>query len=62
MNFIRDNNFAGFSFDPTKLDGFDRFVLRKGPEHEFIDQELERLHKVFYNSCRGLLNLIGTYT
>jgi hypothetical protein len=62
MNFLRDNNFAGWSFEPKRLDGFVRFALLRGPEHEFVDKRLERLRKKFWIDCQDLLKLVATHT
>ncbi len=62
MGFVRDRNFAGWSFDPRKLEGLERFILRKGAEYEFVDLDLERLRKAFNESSRKTLGLLATNT
>jgi hypothetical protein len=63
IKFLRTNNFAGFSF---KLDQFNDiqafFYDRNGPDHEFLDPELETARKKFRDSCQALLAALGEYT
>jgi hypothetical protein len=56
---LREFNFAGFSFDSSRLDGLDIYVNQKGAEHEFIDTELEPLRKGFQDASRKLLSEIA---
>lgn len=62
MDWLREANFAGWSFDWARLDGIERFIGRKGPEHEFIDAELETLRKKFYDAGKKLIVLLATET
>jgi hypothetical protein len=62
IDFLRENNFAGWSFEWNRLEGIERFIMRKGPEHEFIDSELEALRKSFYDSCKVIIGLLARYT
>jgi hypothetical protein len=62
MDWLRDANFAGWSFDWSRLHGVERFIMRKGPEHEFIDPELEKLRKKFYDAGKKLVTLLATDT
>jgi len=44
INFIRTNNFAGFSFERSRLDDLHEFEYQcKNPAFEFIDPDLEAL-------------------
>ncbi len=62
MDFLRERNFAGWPFDLKGLDGYERFINRKGPEHEFIGLELEKLRRAFYDSCKRSLGLLAIHT
>lgn len=63
MSFLRQNNFAGFAFDWKRLLDIERFVHnRNGPDHEFLDSELETVRRAFLESCRVLLDTLGTHT
>lgn len=56
ISFIRTNNFAGFSFDLSRLDDFYEFEYHcKNPAFEFIDPDLEG-HRA------NLLSLIDSFT
>ncbi len=46
--FLRDANFAAEGFSWSETEGLDRFLAQsRGPEHEFINPELETLQKRF---------------
>lgn len=62
VDWLREANFAGWSFDWSRLDGIERVIVRKGPEHEFIDAELEKLRKSFYDASKKLVGLLATET
>jgi hypothetical protein len=62
IEFVRRNNFAGWSFDWSSLRGIEEFAARGGPENEFIDPELEELRKTLHDSCRQLLSILATNT
>lgn len=63
IRFLRSNNFAGFSFNWKHLEDIEVFSYdRDGPEHEFLDQELEAARKKFRESCRTLLNALAVNT
>ena len=63
MDWLRERNFAGFSFDWNRLDGIERFVTaHKGPEHEFLDPALEKLRTEFYDRSDKLLSLLAMVT
>jgi hypothetical protein len=56
INFIRFNNFAGFSFECAALDDLSEFQHQcKNPTFEFIDPDLEAFRS-------SLLELINKYT
>jgi len=55
INFIRTNDFAGWSFELARLDDLHEFVHQcKNPAFEFIDPDLEGLRA-------SLLQLIGSF-
>lgn len=63
IRFLRDRNFAGFSFEEKRLEDLEAFYIsRGGPDHEFIDAELEAARQKFRQSSRRLDIAIGTYT
>ena len=63
IDFVRNFNFAGWSFDMNRLDDIHRFWTdRRAPEHEFLDPELEDYRKIFWERCASLLNLIAIKT
>jgi hypothetical protein len=62
IDWLRGANFAGWSFEWGRLDGVERFIMRKGPEHEFIDATLEKLRKEFYDASKKLVTLLATET
>lgn len=56
INFIRTNNFAGFSFENARLDDLHEFEYHcKNPAFEFIDPDLEALRA-------NLLELVNRFT
>lgn len=56
INFIRTNNFAGFSFETARLDDLHEFKYHcKNPAFEFIDPDLEGLRA-------SLISLIDDFT
>jgi hypothetical protein len=62
IKFLRTNNF-GFSFDLRNLDDIDAFLQNNdGPDHEFIDHELEAPRQEFRKSCRTFLGAIAVNT
>jgi hypothetical protein len=63
MKFIKENNFAGFSFDTRKLRPLDEFEDRcKNPEFEFLDVDLEGLRLKLLENIQLLSELIVTNT
>jgi len=62
MDWLRGANFAGWSFDWKRLDAVEEFASRKGPEHEFIDPDVEKLRKALYAASRQLMSLLATET
>lgn len=62
IDWLRDNNFAGFSFDWNHLRGLDTWTQKKGPEHQFIDAELEALRKAFHATATKFLVVLATET
>ena len=59
IDWLRENNFAGFSYAIDRLDGLGIYGDRKGAEHEFIDAELEALRKAFQDAAATLLSELG---
>jgi hypothetical protein len=63
VSFIRQNNFAGFSFKQSRLDDLYRFLDRcRDPSFEFIDSELETLRSKLSHKIDGFTNTIATET
>jgi hypothetical protein len=63
IRFLRTNNFAGFSFEWKRLEDIEAFFHdRNGPDHEFLDPELEATRQKFRESCQGLLVALATNT
>ena len=62
IDWLRENNFAGFSFDWSNLRGLDDWVNKKGPEHEFINAALEALRKEFHSAANKFLLSLATET
>jgi hypothetical protein len=51
IQWIRDTDFAG-AFDRAELEPISRFIHeRSGPEHEFLDNEIENLRQKFRANC-----------
>jgi hypothetical protein len=62
ISFLRTNDFAG-AFVAEELDAIRSFVHRRaGPEHEFLDAELETKRKKFRKFCQALLHALGRHT
>jgi len=62
MGFLKEQHFAD-TFDWKHLADIQRLLREKhGPEHEFLDADLEvaRLH--FHDDCRKFLRVLTTYT
>jgi hypothetical protein len=63
IRFLRTNNFAGYSFDWRRLEDIEAFMHdRNGPDHEFLDPELETARQKFRKHCHALLLSLATYT
>jgi hypothetical protein len=63
IHFLREFNFAGWSFDWESLQDIRRFYYsRSGPEHEFIDATLESFRKDLRKAIAGLLKALGQHT
>ena len=62
MAWLRDTNFDGWSYDWSSLRGLEAFTQQKGPEHEFIDAELEALRNAFHSAATKFLWLLATET
>jgi hypothetical protein len=61
IDFLREHRFGG-SFWWSRLDGIKKALYRSGPEHEFIDQELEQLRTGFQTACSAFMNYVVTNT
>jgi hypothetical protein len=63
IRFLRDNNWAGFSFDMERLRNIKAFFYdRDGPEHEFLDSKLEMARRKFRDECDSLLEVLAMNT
>jgi pyrimidine deaminase RibD-like protein len=63
IDFLRTNNFAGFAFSREKLNDLNRFVdERSGPDHEFIDEEIESLREDLRKKCNCFLQYLALNT
>ena len=63
IRFLKTNNFAGFSFSNDRLEDIETFYAdRNGPDHEFLDPELEAARQKFRKSCKMFLSAIATQT
>jgi pyrimidine deaminase RibD-like protein len=63
IRFLRTNNFAGFPFEWEQLKDLDRFHHeRSGPDHEFIDPEIESLRLDLRVKCNSLTRYLGLNT
>lgn len=63
ISFIRDNNFAGFSFENCKLRDLEIFDSQnENPSWEFIDPRLEVIRATLAQSVSHFLNSIATNT
>jgi hypothetical protein len=60
---MREFNFAGWSFPLSDLDPLQELAdPNRGPEHEFVDQELEALRASFTITTRNFLEMIARHT
>lgn len=63
INFLRTKNFAGWSFELNRLEQIETFFHeRNGPEHEFLDSELEEARQNFRTCCGTALSAIAVNT
>jgi hypothetical protein len=62
IDWLRQNNFAGFSFGWDRLRGLNEWADKQGPENEFIDAELEALRKAFHSAATEFISTLGTET
>lgn len=59
IHFLRTQDFAG-SYREDRLDDLHRYVAeRGGPDHEFLDSELEAIRRKFLESCESFLHVLG---
>lgn len=62
IEFLRTKSLGSF-FQWNRLEDIERFLdSRNGPDHEFLDPELETARKKFRASCRALVSALETYT
>ena len=61
IEFLREHSFGG-PFRWSRLDGIEQAVYRSGPEHEFLDPELEQLRVAFQTACNTFAHRIGIDT
>ena len=62
IDFLRTNNFAGWSFERSQLDGIQQFLSLNGPEYEYIDPDLEALRAAFRKACSTFMACVATNT
>jgi hypothetical protein len=62
IDFLRTNNFAGWSFERSRLDGIQQASARNRPEHEFLDTDLEPLRANFRAACHAFMNYAAENT
>jgi len=63
INFIRTTNFAGFSFQRSRLDDLYEFEYQcKNPAFEFIDPDLEAMRATLYELTGSFTMTIATQT
>lgn len=62
IRFVRENSFAD-SFDWERLKDIEVFFYdRDGPEHEFLDSELEAARRKLHKECDALLDMLSMNT
>jgi hypothetical protein len=61
---LREFNFAGWAFEWDWFSDIKRFFYTRkdGPEHEFLDPDLERLRQELLNSINALLRALSHHT
>jgi hypothetical protein len=62
IDWLRENNFAGYSFNTNCLNGLGTYINQRGPEREFIDDELEAMRKAFHDAATTFISVVGTET
>ncbi|MCY4585449.1 MAG: hypothetical protein OXB98_05360 [Bryobacterales bacterium] len=62
IEFLRECSFAGWSFEWSRLEGIEIVLARQGPEHEFLNKDLERLRRSFLNACQHTITTLATNT
>jgi hypothetical protein len=62
IDWLRENNFAGYSFNTNHLNGIGTYISQRGPEREFIDVELEAMRKAFHDTATKFISVVGTET
>lgn len=60
--FLRNRSFSGWSFEWKRLDGIETMLSYRGPEHEFLDENLERLRRQFLDACSHMISVLATNT
>ena len=61
IDFLREHHFRE-PFRWSSLDGIQEALRRSGPEHEFIDPELEQLRADFQTACSAFMNYAANNT
>jgi hypothetical protein len=62
ISFLRSNDF-GAAYRADQMNSIRQFVaLCAGPEHEFLDAELEKKRRKFWKHCQTLLRVLGLRT
>ncbi|MDE0164334.1 MAG: hypothetical protein OXL36_04465 [Bryobacterales bacterium] len=62
IEFLRKRSFAGWSFEWSRLEGIEIVLARQGPEHEFLNKDLERLRRSFLTACQHIITTLATNT
>ena len=62
ISFLRSNDFGG-AYRADAMSSIYKFVtLCAGPEHEFLDAELEKKRRRFWKHCQRLVRVLGHHT
>ena len=62
IDFLRYNNFAGWSFEWSRLDGIQQSLLSNGPENEFLNADIEQLRAAFQEACYAFMQYAASNT
>lgn len=60
LDYLKDRNFAGFSFNREPMDALFRYAHYSDKvEYEFLDPEMEAARGAFAAACRGFANVLA---